>query len=171
MAPLRATWPSDDGRDWVVHHRPDDRAHHNEEASPTPVSATGTSITYSFTVTNNGNVTMSNVVLADLQTTPNTDTLASGPTCTSLTGPAGACSGNVVTLAPGQVANYTATLITNQNDLNAGSIADSATATGKTPASVTPVQHGAQHRGGHPDGVAHDQQVRLAGDGLDGVTG
>ena len=80
---------------------------------------------------------MSNVVLADLQTTPNTDTLASGPTCTSLTGPAGACSGNVVTLAPGQVANYTATLITNQNDLNAGSIADSATATGKTPASVT----------------------------------
>ena len=52
-------------------------------------------------------------------------------------GPGGCLLGQRGHARARSVANYTATLITNQNDLNAGSIADSATATGKTPASVT----------------------------------
>ena len=102
-----------------------------------PVSKVGDSITYSFAVTNTGNVTLTSVGVNDTQIAP-AGALASGPTCRSLATPAGACSGATATLAPGQVATFTATYTVTQADLDNGSVNDSATASG-TPPSGTPV--------------------------------
>ena len=107
--------------------------HVTKESNLASVDSTTQTITYTFTATNTGNVTLSDVGIYDTQITPNTDTLTTGPSCTGLTTPTAGCSGNAVTLAVGQTATFTATLKVNQSDLNAGSIADSATGTGLTP--------------------------------------
>ncbi len=106
--------------------------------SPTSVTAAGQTITYSYAVTNTGPLPLTGVTLADTQTPP-AGALTSGPTCVSLSIPAGSCSGSTVaTLATGQRANFTATYTVSQADMNHGSVADSATATGHAP-SGTPV--------------------------------
>ena len=92
--------------------------------SPTSVSAVGSVVTYTFTVKNTGNVTLTGIVVNDTQTSP-AGSLTSGPTCLA------------TTLAPGISTTCTATYTTTQADLDNGSIADSATATG-TPPSGTP---------------------------------
>ena len=103
-----------------------------KSASPASVSAVGQTVTYTFAVTNTGNVDLTGVSVADTQQPP-AGGLASGPTCQSLSSPTGTCSGSSTSLAPGQVATFTATYIVTQADLNHGSINDSATATGTPP--------------------------------------
>jgi uncharacterized repeat protein (TIGR01451 family) len=71
----------------------------------------GTVITYSFTVTNNGNVTLSNVTLVD-------DKLGTIAGCAA------------ASLAPGASTNCTATHTATQADVDAGSIHNVATGTG-----------------------------------------
>ena len=101
--------------------------------SPTSVTAAGQTITYSYAVTNTGPVPLSNVTVADTQTPP-AGPLTSGPTCVNLSNPPGACLGSsVATLAAGQVAHFTATYTVSQADMNQGSVADSATASGNAP--------------------------------------
>ncbi|WP_230208418.1 hypothetical protein [Microlunatus sp. Gsoil 973] len=86
-----------------------------KNASPGSFGAAGTPITYSYQVTNTGNVTLNNVRvtdphdgLSDLACAPNQGT----------------------SLDPGDVMTCTAVYTTTQDDLNAGSITDTATATG-----------------------------------------
>ncbi len=101
-----------------------------KSANPTTVTAAGQSVTYTFTVTNTGNLTLTNVGVTDVPTAP-----AGGisPTCQSLSSPAGTCSGATTTLVPGQVATFTAVYAVTQADVDNGSIADSG-----------------RHRGHHP---------------------
>ncbi len=103
-----------------------------KSAAPTSVSAVGQTVTYTFAVKNTGNVDLSGVHVTDTQQPP-AGGLASGPTCQSLSSPTGTCSGSSTSLAPGQVATFTATYIVTQADLDHGSIHDSATATGTPP--------------------------------------
>ena len=101
--------------------------------SPTTVTAVGQTITYSYAVTDTGPLPLTNVTVADTQTPP-AGGLTSGPTCASLSNPVGTCSGSsVATLAAGRIANFTATYVVTQADMDHGSVADSATATGNAP--------------------------------------
>ncbi len=97
-----------------------------KSATPTSVSTVGSTVTYSFVVTNTGNVTITNATVADTQSAP-AGALASGPTC-----PAGAAS-----LAPGASVTCTATYTVTQADITNGTIKDSATASGKDPSNNT----------------------------------
>ena len=103
-----------------------------KSAAPASVSTVGQTVTYTFAVKNTGNLDLTGVSVDDTQQAP-AGSLASGPTCQSLSSPAGSCSGSSTSLAPGQVATFTATYIVTQADLNHGSINDSATATGTPP--------------------------------------
>ncbi|MDR3664191.1 MAG: hypothetical protein P4L86_28050, partial [Mycobacterium sp.] len=94
----------------------------------TSVSSVGVSIPYSYTVTNTSNVTLTNVGVTDLPISP--AGLTSSPVCTGLTSPTASCtSSSSTTLAPGQVAHFTASYSVTQADLNNGSIKDTASAT------------------------------------------
>ncbi|HLP93646.1 MAG TPA: hypothetical protein VK168_06395, partial [Saprospiraceae bacterium] len=84
--------------------------------SPASYDAVGDVITYTFTVTNTGNVTLSDVTVTDPLPGLNPITPAS-----------------VATLAPGASAVFTATYAITQADLDAGNVLNSATATGTDP--------------------------------------
>ena len=88
--------------------------------SPTTFAAADVTITYTLAVTNNGGVTLSNVTV--------TDPLAglSAVDC-------GGGSNVIASMAPQQVVNCTATLVTTQNLVDAGDIDNSATASGTAP--------------------------------------
>lgn len=101
-----------------------------KSANPTTVSVNKQIVTYTFLVTNSGNVTLSGVNVDDTITSPGSDTLASGPTCVVINPGEGACSGNSISLAPGQIATFTATQEVNQGDIDSGAIKDVATASG-----------------------------------------
>jgi uncharacterized repeat protein (TIGR01451 family) len=77
----------------------------------------GDVITYAFTVANGGNVTLSNVVVADALAGV---TVSGGP---------------IATLAPGasDASSITATYVLTQADVDAGRVINTATATGQTP--------------------------------------
>jgi len=90
-------------------------------ASIDRATAVGQAITYSFVVTNTGNLTLTDIVVNETGFT-GTGTL-SAVVC-----PAGAAS-----LAPGAQVTCTATYTVTQADLNAGSIRNMATAGGNTP--------------------------------------
>ncbi len=106
-----------------------------KSADPTSVTAAGQDVTYTFTVTNSGNVTLANVGVTDVPTAP---AVGVGATCQGLSNPTDICSGATTTLAPGQVATFTGTYAVTQADIDHGSIADSAVAAGTSP-SNTPV--------------------------------
>ncbi len=74
----------------------------------------GETITYSFTVTNTGNVTISNITLSDAKIT---------------------VSGGPITLAPGasNSTSFTGTYTITQADIDAGNVTNTATATGQDP--------------------------------------
>ncbi|GGK67254.1 hypothetical protein Sme01_09740 [Sphaerisporangium melleum] len=90
-----------------------------KSASPATVTAAGQTVTYSYQVTNTGNVTLANLTVSD-QTFSGTGTP-----------PAIACP--VATLPPGQRTTCTATYTTTQADIDAGSIVNTATASGTQP--------------------------------------
>jgi uncharacterized repeat protein (TIGR01451 family) len=92
-------------------------------ASPTTGVAVGSTITYNFTVKNNGNVTLTQVALADP---------LAGLSNIVVTWP-----GTAGTLAPDATATATATYVVKQSDVDAGSVKNTATATAKTPAGAT----------------------------------
>ena len=102
-----------------------------------PYNAVGQTITYQFVATNTGNVTLTSVGVNDSQTAP-AGALASGPTCQSLATPSGACAGATTTLLAGQSATFTATYTIAQADLDNGSVADSATVSGRPPGCAAP---------------------------------
>jgi uncharacterized repeat protein (TIGR01451 family) len=79
-------------------------------STPTNVTTAGQVITYTLVAQNTGNVTLTNVVVTD----PMLPTLSCGP----------------VTLAPGASATCTQTYTVTQADINAGSIYNTASATG-----------------------------------------
>jgi hypothetical protein len=91
-----------------------------KSAQQSSYSAPGQTINYNYLVTNTGNVTLSNITVTDPHT---------GLTGLSCPDP---------TLAPGASETCTATYLTTQADLDAGSIVNTATATG-TPPSGKPV--------------------------------
>jgi uncharacterized repeat protein (TIGR01451 family) len=95
-----------------------------KSSSTKSYSAVGDTIDYEFLVTNTGDVTVSDVTVHDTPTAPAGE-LAIGPTCPS------------VSLAPGASLTCTATYTVTQADLDNGSVSDSATASGKTPAGGT----------------------------------
>jgi uncharacterized repeat protein (TIGR01451 family) len=86
-----------------------------KSASPTTVTAAGEMVTYTFHVTNKGNVTLTGVKVTD--PLPGLSTI----TCPS------------TTLAPAASMSCTATYTTTQTDLNRGSIKNTATASGTDP--------------------------------------
>jgi uncharacterized repeat protein (TIGR01451 family) len=85
----------------------------------TGAAVAGGTVTYSFLVANTGNVTVGDVVV--------TDTDFSG------TGPLGAITCPVTTLAPGASTTCTAGYTLTQADVDAGTLTNSATAGGTTP--------------------------------------
>lgn len=89
-------------------------------ASPSSVSKVGQIVNYTFTVTNSGNVTVSDVEVDDAQEFPAGDVLSSGPDCPS----------ESLSLAPGQHIVCTASARVTQSDLDAGRMEDTATANG-----------------------------------------
>ena len=91
-----------------------------KSASPTTVAAVGDVVTYTFHVTNTGNVTVSAVAIDE--------TAFSG----TGTPPVASCPPGP--LAPTQSADCTATYTVTQADLDAGSITNTATATATPPA-------------------------------------
>lgn len=102
-------------------------------ADRTTVGAVGDEIVYTFTVTNNTAVTLSNVGVADALVNSAASSVAPAATCTALTSPAATCSGATTTLAAGQSATFTATYVTTQADLDHGSISDLGTASATPP--------------------------------------
>ncbi len=95
-----------------------------KSASPTTVTAAGQTVTYSFLVANTGNTTLTGVSI--------TETAFSG------TGTPPVISCPVTTLAPGASTTCTGTYTVTQADIDAGSVTDTATASG-TPPSGPPV--------------------------------
>jgi len=91
-----------------------------KSASPTTFSAAGTTIGYSYLVTNTGNVTLSTIGITDPH---------SG--LTDLSCPA-------ASLAPTAAETCTASYSTTQADLDAGSIVNTATAQGTAPLATSP---------------------------------
>ena len=84
-------------------------------ATPTTFTGAGETITYSFVVTNTGNVTLHDVTVHDSSLGAITDCDRAAP----------------VTLAPGAVMTCTASHVTTVADADAGSIHNTATATGR----------------------------------------
>jgi uncharacterized repeat protein (TIGR01451 family) len=94
-------------------------------ATPGTVTEAGQTVTYSFLVTNTGNVTLRDIDVAD--------------TDFSGTGELSAIDCASTTLAAGAAETCTATYEVTQADVNTGSLTNSATATGTPPGSDTPL--------------------------------
>jgi hypothetical protein len=80
-------------------------------------------VTYTFKVTNTGDVTLHGIAISD--------------TAFSGSGHMAAVQGGAATLAPGAAATFTATYRVTAADLRAGKITNTALAAGKDPAGVT----------------------------------
>ncbi|WP_307218642.1 hypothetical protein [Microbacterium sp. SORGH_AS_0888] len=91
-----------------------------KSADPQSVTAAGQGITYSFRVQNTGNVTVSALTI--------------GEVAFSGTGELSAIDCPVTTLAPGAITTCTADYVATQADIDAGTITNTAVATGNTPA-------------------------------------
>jgi uncharacterized repeat protein (TIGR01451 family) len=87
---------------------------------PGTVLRAGNAVTYTFTVTNTGNITLENVTVED-----------------PLPGLSAITPVSVASLAPGASTTFTATYIVTQADVDAGQIANTASTTGETPDECT----------------------------------
>lgn len=94
-----------------------------KSATPGTVSAVGDTVSYTFHVTNTGNVTLKTLGVTE-------SSFSGSGALSSITCPPDA-------LAPGASADCTASYPVTQADLNAGSITNTAVATAKTPANAT----------------------------------
>ncbi len=99
-------------------------------ASVSSVTAANQTFTYTFAVTNNGNVTESNIAISDAQSPASGDANLGTITCPQ------------TSLAPAGTENCTATYTVSQADMDNGSISDTADATGKTPSGATTTSPG-----------------------------
>ncbi|WP_203994376.1 beta strand repeat-containing protein, partial [Sphaerisporangium rufum] len=91
----------------------------SKTASPATVTQAGQTVTYSFAIRNTGNRTMNGIAV--------TETAFSG------TGAPPVATCPVSTLAPGATTTCTATYVVTQADINAGTVADTAVASGTPP--------------------------------------
>jgi uncharacterized repeat protein (TIGR01451 family) len=98
----------------------------DKTATPDTVAAAGESITYSFLITNTGNVTLTDVTVAE-------GAFSGTGTLSDVLCPEGAAS-----LAPGADVTCIATYVVTQEDVDSGSITNTATATGTPPDAGTP---------------------------------
>ncbi|MHC5903963.1 DUF7507 domain-containing protein [Streptomyces sp. S6] len=87
----------------------------------------GQTVTYSFKVTNTGNVTLKNVAVQE-------GSFSGSGKMSAISCPAGASS-----LAPGAAVTCTATYTVTQADVDSGKLTNTATATGVPPGTTTPV--------------------------------
>ncbi len=94
-----------------------------KSALPVSFSAVGTLITYSYAVSNDGNVTLNPVVVTD-----------------PMTGLSAINCGGVTTLAPGASVTCTATYTTTQSDVDRGQVANTGTVTGTAPSGAVLVR-------------------------------
>jgi uncharacterized repeat protein (TIGR01451 family) len=117
--------PTSDPSTVVVPTPPDAALTLAKTASPGTVSAAGQEVTYSFVVTNTGNVTLNPVTVRETRFT------GSGEE------PVPVCPGGA--LAPGRRVTCTATYRVTQSDVDAGSIDNTAVATGTPPEAGAPV--------------------------------
>ena len=90
-----------------------------KSADPTSVGTAGDVVTYSFLVTNTGNVDLTGITVMDTTFTG--------------TGTPPVISCPATTLAPGATTTCTATYTVTQADVNAGAVTNTATATGTPP--------------------------------------
>jgi uncharacterized repeat protein (TIGR01451 family) len=90
-------------------------------AFTTGTGGVGSVITYTYTARNGGNVTLTGVTIVDQHAGLSAIQYGTWP------------SGTVGTLAPGQTVSATATYTVRQSDVNAGSISDTATVSGRPP--------------------------------------
>ena len=127
-----------------------------KSATPTTVTAAGDVVTYTFRVTNTGNVTVTDPVVTERSFTGT----GTAPVATC---PPGA-------LAPGASVDCTATYTVTQADIDAGSIANTATATGTPPAGVDAAGVAAVVGDGarDPDGGVDGDQVGRPDHGVGG---
>ncbi len=97
-------------------------------ASDTTNVAEGDTITYTYTVQNTGNVTLTNITLSDAHTS------ASGTSNLTISG-----GGVIASLDPGLSAQLTATYVVTQADIDAGNdLTNTVSAVATPPAGVTP---------------------------------
>jgi uncharacterized repeat protein (TIGR01451 family) len=101
-------------------------------ASVPSVSTVGQKVTYTFTITNTGNVTLHNVDVSDAQSPPSLNSSLGPIACAT------GINGDIV-LAPGGTDTCSATYTVTQADLTNNSIVDTSTVTGTPPNSATPV--------------------------------
>ena len=95
------------------------------KASPLEeVTRAGQEIPYTFTVTNTGNVTLSDIRVTDVVAAPSLPANLTAVSCPE------------TTLAPGEDTTCTATYTVTQADIDHGSVSDAATATGTPPATA-----------------------------------
>lgn len=97
----------------------------SKSANPTTVTAAGQSVGYSFLVTNNGNVTLSNVAVTDAQSVASENADLSPITCPD------------PSLAPLGVETCKATYTVTQADMDAGSITDTGSVAATAPSGAT----------------------------------
>ena len=98
-------------------------------ASGGPVHTPGSTVTYTFSLGNPGNVTLHNVGVTDQQAAPALNSGLSAITCvTGTSGPA--VANGSISLAPGATATCTATYTASAADIANGVISDTATANG-----------------------------------------
>ena len=121
--------------------------------------AVGDTVRYGFRVENTGNVTVTGVGIDDVLNGLSAVTIADWPSTTGR-------------LAPGQVVTGTATYRVTQADVDAGSVANDATASGTTPAgdTVTASDAATVPLAAAAPGIRIDKTERLA-DGAAGVAG
>ena len=113
-------------------------------------------ITYTITVENTGNVTMTGVGIVDtlVDATGNPLTLTTGPTYVSSS--LGSAQG---TLQVGEVATYTATYIITQSDVDAGGVSNSVVGSGTSP--VGTIVNDTSDDGDDTDGNTTDDPTEI----------